>query len=432
MLLSVLCFTSCKKEQNILDASIVDTKEILPVTDAEKVTVAKIKELSEIIKLVYTNKDALKEVNAAIYSGYHRDETVFLKDLLHPKQSILYKSDAFKKFNVKQGVFLKKFIEAKNTLDKVENSSSVLSNQNVTFDVNDYVDVEYDGFTIYFPYSANFLTSGVLSDSLMTIVAADRDSDIGIGAIPQGYGADGNIIYGINSNINDQYTIDNPTHIIGINYLQFYDPTNFDATPPPGTYNPTTPQGIYRVFHGSAKLKEQLDRLISFTGNGGGSEIKVCRISGYLEIVNQQVTNFKGDVISIDYERNRIRKKDWKTVYGIWHPDWTATEGEQTYAVYEEDTQGTKTFNGSLNTTVRVGSGTPASTVGGTIGFSVSVVTQDELITQRKISRLAYFGAAFSDQGCNFSGDRTFNPPNSWPIYDCGTIFEYTWPYNTY
>jgi hypothetical protein len=106
--------------------------------------------------------------------------------------------------------------------------------------------------------------------------------------------------------------------------------------------------------------------------------------------------------------------------------------------VWEDDTKGTKTFTGSLTTTVKLSSG--ASTVGA-IGFNVQVQTQDELITQRNTTRSAYFGAAKTDQGwgfqmCDDKGcryDDTFLPTGQyWPKWDEGTIWGYTWPYNSY
>ena len=112
------------------------------------------------------------------------------------------------------------------------------------------------------------------------------------------------------------------------------------------------------------------------------------------------------------------------------------------YAIWEDDSEGTKTFTGSLGTTVRVDSNV---SITANIGFNVSVKTQDELVTQRKITRTAYFGAAKTDQGwgfylCDKNGscryDNTFLPSGNWPAYDGnggnGAIWAYTWPYNSY
>jgi hypothetical protein len=114
-------------------------------------------------------------------------------------------------------------------------------------------------------------------------------------------------------------------------------------------------------------------------------------------------------------------------------------------AVYEEDSEGTKTFSGSLTTATRPLFDSTL-TISGTIGFSITVKTQDELVLQRKISRTAYFGDAKTDQGwgfnlCDTKGgkcryDNTFLSTGNWPAYDGngtgGANWNFTWPYNSY
>jgi hypothetical protein len=81
------------------------------------------------------------------------------------------------------------------------------------------------------------------------------------------------------------------------------------------------------------------------------------------------------------------------------------------------------------------------NTTTGNISYKIEVQTQDELITQRKITRVAYFTAAKADQGWGYSMcddlgcryDNTFLSSGLyWPMYDNGTIWGYTWPYNNY
>ncbi|HUS02196.1 MAG TPA: hypothetical protein VMY77_10740 [Chitinophagaceae bacterium] len=189
---------------------------------------------------------------------------------------------------------------------------------------------------------------------------------------------------------------------------------------------------------GEGICKEQYDRLISFTGNGGGSEIKYCRLSGYLQpAANQQVTTFQ-DIVSVDCSRADIRKKRWVRTYGIWDDDWVAADLEQVFAIYEEDNTNTKTFNGSVGTTVTV---TPGSTITGTIGYTVTIQSQDDIIRELKISRNSYFAGAFLDNAHDFSQDATFLPlpfTHGWPAYDVhywnksGANVGWTWPYITF
>ena len=107
----------------------------------------------------------------------------------------------------------------------------------------------------------------------------------------------------------------------------------------------------------------------------------------------------------------------------LWDADWASTNTEQIFAIYEEDNKNTVTFNGSLGTTVTIPSTptTPGITASGTVGFSVTRQSQDDIIRQLKISRNAYFRGSFLDQGFGFSGDFSFLPPpptHGWPHYD--------------
>jgi hypothetical protein len=97
-----------------------------------------------------------------------------------------------------------------------------------------------------------------------------------------------------------------------------------------------------------------MDKLISFTGNGGGSEIKVCRINGFLKVQDEQITDFAGAVTTVHNTRADSRKKRWKRLFSVWDPNWNYQDIEQIYAVYEDDNMGSKTITGSLTTTVNL------------------------------------------------------------------------------
>ena len=235
--------------------------------------------------------------------------------------------------------------------------------------------------------------------------------------------------------VNDDFAYTNPSHIIGLNGIEPYNITT-NAAPPP----PVPPPGVNRVYVGDGICRVQYDRLISFTGNGGGSEIKYCRLSGYLQPVNGQVTSFQ-DIISADFSRTEIRKQNWKFLSSTWDADWTNSNLEQVFAIYEEDNTSSITFNGSLVTTITVPSTptTPGGSTTGTIGFSIARQSQDDIIRQLKISRNSYFAGAFQDQGFGFSGNYSFLPlprTTGWPIYDAntgiGANVGWTWPYNIY
>lgn len=435
--LMCILIVSCKK--NVEEINVDNADDILPA--AYEKTVALNKEVARVLESVYQDPKAVYEVSAAVLSEYYEDESVLLKDLLFPGNSALYNSPAFIQLNAPIGIFKTRFYQALSE-DEYPLLKKALYGNRFNADVsNDLLTISpatdtaaeifsnSKGVSIYFPYSENFGTifSTAYFDNinkdprgkLATIVAADREADSGPGREPYiagTYRTTMKILYQ-NVIVDDAYAELNPTHIISVGaepktYLMGMD----SATIP----------GAIRVYHGSSILSKQLDRLISFTGNGGGSEIKVCRISGYLDMKDQQVTTFESDMISIQYKRKDIRKKRGKYVMGVWDPYWKKENLEQVYAVWENDTEGTKKFSGSLKSTLKA---TDRLTVVGDIGFDISVKTQDEIITQRKLSREAYLLFAKQDQGCGFHMLQVFG--QNWPWYDCGTIWRYTWPYKT-
>jgi hypothetical protein len=175
-----------------------------------------------------------------------------------------------------------------------------------------------------------------------------------------------------------------------------------------------------------------MDKLVSFTGNGGGSEIKVCRINGFLKMADEQITNFTGDVITLHYTRADIRKRRWKRVFSVWDPNWNYQDIEQIYAVYEDDNMGSGTITGSLTTTVNL-PGKIGKTEG-ELGFKIDFKSQDEIITQRKLDRKSFLRDGMNDQGYGFMTDANDFLPigKDWPVIDGGAVWSYTFPYRIY
>jgi len=180
------------------------------------------------------------------------------------------------------------------------------------------------------------------------------------------------------------------------------------------------------VYHGWGRLTRQMDKLISFTGNGGGSEIKLGRISGYLKTANQQVTGFTGDLVTVHFTRGEIRKSRWKRIFSIWDPNWATTDKEEIYAVYEDDTEGSSTFSGSLNVSVSIPG--KIAKVEGEVGYEVKVKTQDNILTQRKFDRTSYYRGALLNQGWGFISDNNdfLQTSQDWPIYDGAAVWQFT------
>lgn len=458
----ILIFSSCRKQIETLpqpsEPIFASTYKQNVITDKQKEKVAVIKDVSSILKEIYKDQKVVYEVVSVIRTGYYEDETVLLKDLLYPDYSPLYKSEKFKASKSEKGIFKSTFLKELNKNDYAHlknalgNASNTRQNARQSNELPTDTAMEIfsnsQGVSIYFPYSENFGANftpayfdNINTDpfgNLATVIPADREADAAPGNEPyryKTYDQNGEIVWEIRYRavtVNDDYAEVNPTHIVGVGAEPLMPQT---PPPPPGT-------PINRVYHGWSRLNtpSQLDKLISFTGNGGGSEMKVARISGYLKFENQQVTNFAGDVMSIYYKRKEVRKRYWKRVYGVWDPDWKTDNTEQVYAAWEEDTEGTSTFTGEIKTAVRPLFDSTI-TISGTLGYSITVKTQDQLKTQRKQDRYSYFRDAKNEQGWGFQMchpgwcgyDDTFLPSGQyWPKFDEGTEWGYTWPYRTF
>ena len=437
----LIAAASCKKdfsgqqEQTQKDVDLAKVFKI-PTTPEEKLLVENLAKVTEVFKELYKDKSNLKVVNAAIFSKAFTDESVLLKDLIYPKESWLNKVDKFKSYAQKWNLSLTKF--ADNFWSEVNKKTDPAFNQflnelnvSTTTTSNAANRVETtDGqqVSVYFPYSDEFLPpDGGTYEPITSIATATADADEGWGNLP--YYMNGVFQYYVQVLVNDDYVFTNPTHIIGVNGIALVTEPNGPPPPPP------PPPGVSRIYIGEGLCKVQYDRLISFTGNGGGSEIKYCHLTGYLQPVNGHVTTFQ-DIASVDFSRKNIRQKNWLRTFIVWDDDWVPADLEQVLGIYEEDNTNTKTFNGSVGTTVTV---SPGSTITGTIGYTVTVQSQDDIIRQLKISRNSYFAGAFQDQAWGFSSDATFLPlpfTHGWPYYDTngsgGANVGWTWPYNTF
>lgn len=439
-----------------------------PTTAKELRQVQINKDVANILKYVYQDAKAYYEVNAAIYSEYYDDESVMLRDLLHPETSPLYKTEGFTKFKSPEGVFRKRFFEALlngdypvlkeamglNKLNK-DLTKSVARMEALTAaspaDTSIEVYSNSSGTNIYFPYSenhgSNFTASyfdNVNTDpfgEFATIVAADREANSAPGQKPyryKTYDEYGDIVWEIrymDVTVDDAFAEINITHIVGAGADVM---CHNGCTPPAPQPGPMA----NRVFLGYIRLNgDQLDKLVSFNkANGGGAEIKLGRISGYLKPVNGQITGFDGDVITPDkkFKRKDISKGRWRKLYGVWEPDWKTDNLEQVLAAWEDDNKGEQTFTGSITTTMKDSAG---NGVVGTATYTVKVESEDNLLRQLKMDRYSYFRAAKDDQGCGFTMtddrgshvDPDFLPAgHTWPVYECNAAFGWTWPYHVY
>lgn len=416
---ALLTFAACRKETSQSGRVVQQSRQ----TQVAAIT----KEVAEILQQVYADQNAYAEVNAAIYRGDYYDERVLLKDLLKGdtgrfKQKfceIIEKGNYPIVTSELAGVLKLKKVSAQSSNSVLQGDSmpSILSTANP--------------IAIYFPYSENFV-SGVTNDTVLpasilstipkpTLVYTDREDDAAPGRKPVFCTTSPNKLCYVDVLVNDKYAELFPTHIVTVGAAVRSDIPAVLKT-----------DLVTRAYHGWSRLTQQMDRLISFTGNGGGSEIKVCRINGYLKMSDEQITDFTGDVITLQYTRADIRKKRWKRVFSVWDPNWNYQDIEQIYAVYEDDNMGTRTITGSLKTTVNlpgnIGKGE------GELGVKINLMSQDDIITQRKLDRKSFLRDGMNDQGFGFMVDQNDFLPlgKDWPVIDGGAIWSYTFPYRIY
>jgi len=435
----------CKKNTIDYQNGGVDESKVYqkPITYDQILLVSNLEKITLILEDLYKEKKNLKLVNASIYAKAYTDESVLLKDLINPMHSILPGNKKFVELCSKWDVSLQDFSEAFWKAARVKNDTQLLDFLNFVQNKhlplqnlsNNPLDVNYQDqsseVSIYFPYSSEFdiSASGDSYGPVASLVAASAEADEALGFQP--YYSGGALVEYRPVVVNDNYVFSHPTHIVGINGIEPYETQDATLNPP----TVTTLPNINRVYIGDAICKTQYDRLISFTSNGGGSEINYCKPSGYLKLVGHQITEFD-DKTSVKFERGTIRKKKWLRVYAVWDADWVLDNKEQVFAIYEDDNNAEIVFTGSLSTTVKLADG---ASVDGSIDYQIRRSSQDEIIKQLKISRVSYFAGALRNQGWGFGNDKSFLPAsaaNGWPYYDAvpegGGNVGWSWPYDGY
>jgi len=275
---------------------------------------------------------------------------------------------------------------------------------------------------IYFPYSENFSTMyrpdnpGInqIDDKYMvTMVTADRDADSGPGREPYIYygttrGSTPVVKYSAVT-VNDSYSEITPTHIVSI--------IDNVMDPAPPTTLPPISQPIYKSYIGWVKVnnQHQYDRLISFSGNGGGSELRFGRAYAFQDANGQVQTDMP--FVQANLSRKAIRKGTWVHVLSLWDTNWRTDQLDHKLGIYEEDNKSSITFTGNVSLSATV-SGITATR---TLGFSVTKQSQDAIISNMNLDRDWYFHNGTTNQGWGMQ--------DLWPILGGGSDVNYTMPY---
>ncbi|MFY7840474.1 MAG: hypothetical protein ACOVP7_09365 [Lacibacter sp.] len=404
----LVALISCKKEisrQQEHTIKELDKSKIykLPETSEEKLLVDNLTKVTAVLKNLYKNKENLKLVNAALFSKAYTDQSVPLKDLIYPEASRLTVISKFNKYAAKFDVSLNQFSnnfwhevsklndasfnQFLNNLKPVNRSANLRTE---TFDENG------DDVTIYFPYMEEFLEpideTGGYYEPITSVVTATADADEGWGEQP--YYINGVFQYYVQVLVNDDYAENYPTHIVGVNGIEPYNepPIANSAFPPGGPVDlPNLPREVKQVYVGDVRCKTQYDALISFTGNGGGSEIRFTRADGFLKLADGQVQADMFVVGDASISRYSIRKRNWVNYSKEWDGDWEDINFQENLAIYEEDNRNTSTFTGSLSTTAAITVAPAVITATRTIGFTLNFKSDDALIKQTNYNRDVFF-----------------------------------------
>ncbi len=459
VVLSTVFIASCKKENKEVKPipsknstkTTVDPKLVFytPATDKEKKLVANLGKVTDIVKEVYKNKETIKEVNAAIIAKIYSDQSILLKDLIYPNEGLLTTSKSFKKLssdlNIQAGTFSNAFwaeVAKKNDPDfnsfltalKPGNiSTDAKQNQKKTqnlkandYDPNQYQGLPPDGVSLYYPYAEQYINpfdnSGNYSPST-SVMTATAEADEGYGWAPV-FDGNGNMGY-TQVVINDDYAYANPTLIIGINGIEPVDYSSSNGSeaafaPGPPITVPGLGRTVRKVFVGDVRVsKHQYDHLISFTGNGGGSEIRFTRASGYLKVIDGQV-QATADIFLVNglnsIGRGDIRNSRWVNWTAVWDADWQQDNLEQNLAIYEDDNANSSTLNVSVTTTVSVGGQKQTGTVGGSITYK----SLDDIIRQNDHKYASFFPLNRGE-----SGEPTYG---GWLVFDNYSTVSFTLP----
>lgn len=434
--LFVLAAASCRKDfsgvrepKRILDSTkIYET----PLSPADSLLVGNLQKVTDVLKELYKKKTNLKLVNAAIFSKEYTDESILLKDLIYPAKSRLLENKSFQNYVQKWSMSPDQFsYDFWEEAEKKKDASFLdfLRKLNHTgTDAQSRSASEVQEVSIYFPYSEQFPPpDGGYYEPITSLVAATADADEAWGIQP--YYVNGVFQNYVQVLVNDDYASNNPTQIVGINGVEPYAATSATTSIfPPGSPVdlPSLTREVKQVYIGEVMIhKIQYDHLISFTGNGGGSEIRFTRADGFLKVVDGQAQT--ADVYftpAKEISRYDIKKEQYVDFSLEWDGDWELSNLQQNLGIYEEDNRNTLTFTGSLSTTVTAGLPPVTANATRTLGFTINYKSDDELIRQLNFNRDVFFVL----NRTNLEGEMR----NGWPVRDRQGPVSYTLSDRTY
>ncbi|WP_346236038.1 hypothetical protein ABDK00_017490 [Niabella insulamsoli] len=402
-----------------------------------------IQKVTNVLREVYEEPQTALLMREVLRSRTVGDKAVYLRDLIDADRSSLKENKllmaALKDKGVSLSTFASNFSQKVSKTNDVQlqafvnNLKAATSVKTVQRSVNpttySYYENQANGglheLTIYEPYPFEESTDEVYGSLLPTLVAATADADEGIGYRPV-YNSNNQLLRYDEVLVNDDYAEQNPTLIIGVNGIEpdIVDNAGIPVSYDPGTpiVVPNLPRRVLKVDIGEVTCTKQYDALISFTGNGGGSEIRFTRADAYLKVQDGQVLadNFLTPGPS-SISRKDIRKKRAVTFSAEWDGDWEVDNLQQFMAVYEEDNANTAEIGGKLTTTMKISDSVGIGTEG---NFKITYKSKDEIIYQGKLNRDVFEALNVTDLGCGRKG--------GWAIRNCSSPVRFTMWHQVY
>jgi hypothetical protein len=452
---ALITLSGCVRQKDLPAAGLTGAEKVVladryPTTPEEIKLVEQLSKITEIFKVLYKNNTNVRLVNASKYAGVFSDECVLLADLIFPSQSRLLHYPRFDSLTRVWQADLSSFANhfwhevAKRNDTDLEQFLQTLVPHSSTGNQYSLEDEAAPPVSVYYPYSETFSSSSV-GNYLPTVslLTATADTDQAPGSEP--VYENGSLTGYVPVLIDDDYASSHSTHIIGVN-----GPEQPVGNPggglvvtvggvcfSPGCNGPINPQPIVptelkrSVLIDNYILKTQYDNLISFTGNGGGSELRINRISAHLQpAVGPAVSAFSPLPVPPNYPagytidqglasftRQEIRDKVWKETATLpesrWDMNWAQSNHEQALAVWEYDNTSQRAhFNGELYTSLMTTS--PTTSVNGFKSYAIEVPSHHPPIKHLRILRATYFGEARNDFGFGFRAPYCVDPYSPW------------------
>ncbi len=311
ILLMVLAFTACQKDNTGPENKITDT-QLTP----QQVQLKKgMQQAAIVIAQIAKNKDIQKEVQNLINRGMYNDDYIKFKDLFYPQSNPKLKSTS-------TTLFARAFKKVVNSGNYEHLKSS---------DVSDLEKFLVDNnLVLYVPYPVSDYPENMRTPTA-TYNPLDNDS-VSTGYVISDFKSTNSIE--TVSKVDESYSEEHPVYII--------TPNLADADPGSGSSGSGSGSGstVTEVKVGEIYCKGYIGGLFS-----GGLDLRILRSKANpIDINNGKVTGSFVDAIPFYLKRKYVRyakhgwEKGWYTVNTAWNTNWKPEDTQLAMVVYAKET----------------------------------------------------------------------------------------------